>query len=60
MVRFVGYYLVVFNKNNKQNEDHIIGVALRLFQEKADQLVFTSEVPVAGKILFLDLCLSVT
>lgn len=48
-IRFVYDYLVVFNRNNEHIEDHILDVAVRLFQDKADQLVFTSKVPLTGK-----------
>lgn len=50
VIRFVDDYLVVFNRNNKQNEDRILYVALRLFHDKADLLEFTSGVLVTGKL----------
>lgn len=40
VVKFVNDYMVVFNKNNEQNESHILDVVPTLFHDKNDQLVF--------------------
>lgn len=59
IVRYMDDYLVFYKTTSPQGEQLVLDDALKVFHAEAEQLVFTSEVPMEGQLQFLDLRLSV-